>query len=369
MADKILHKRSSTPSAVPSAASLELGELALNTADGRAFMKKSNGSVVEIGAAGSAFFSLVTVTATSAGQTSFTIPGGYTPGAIVVFLNGSSLAPAHYTATNGTTVALGSGTGVSIGSELVVLRLSTFEVANALPLSGTAADSSRLGGQLPEAYLSAGAFGLGGSAILQAGDLNALSFTQFFQTANTSTNVPVGQGTPSGQGYGIHIQHSNPAFATQRWVQLSTNRMFERVKNNGTWLAWVELYHTGNLTVTDFAKTFLDDVDGPAVRTTLGAVGADSFSSSLAATGYQRLHGGLIIQWGAVSVGANTTAAVTFPIAFPNACLRVINGLEQTGTASTSWGWVPVAYNKTATGMTVTNGNSAITVVWVAFGY
>ncbi len=155
MADKILHKRSSTPSAVPSAASLELGELALNTADGRAFMKKSNGSVVEIGCNGSAFFSLATVTATSAGQTSFTIPGGYTPGAIVVFLNGSSLAPAHYTATNGTTVVLGSGTGVAAGSELVVLRLTAFEVANALPLGGTAADSSKLGGQLPSYYAEA----------------------------------------------------------------------------------------------------------------------------------------------------------------------------------------------------------------------
>ena len=93
-----------------------------------------------------AFFSLVTVAATSAGQTSFTIPGGYTPGAIVVSLNGSSLAPAHYTATNGTTVVLGSGAGVAVGSELVVLRLTAFEVADALPLGGTAADASKLGG-------------------------------------------------------------------------------------------------------------------------------------------------------------------------------------------------------------------------------
>jgi hypothetical protein len=100
------------------------------------------------------FFSLVTVTATAAEQTSFTVPNGYTPGAVVVFLNGAQLAPIHYTATNGTSVELESGEGVAVGAELVVLRLSTFEVADALPLGGTAADSSKLGGILPTAYLN-----------------------------------------------------------------------------------------------------------------------------------------------------------------------------------------------------------------------
>lgn len=105
--------------------------------------------------AAATFFALVTVAATAAEQTSFTIPGGYTPGAVVVFLNGSSLAPVHYTASDGATVVLASGAGVVPGTELVVLRLSAFEVADALPLGGTAADSSKLGGQLPEYYADA----------------------------------------------------------------------------------------------------------------------------------------------------------------------------------------------------------------------
>lgn len=186
MADKILHKRSATPSAVPSAASLALGELALNTADGRAFMKKGDGSVVEIGANGSAFFSLVTVTATSASQTSFTIPGGYTPGAVVVFLDGASLAPAHYTATNGTTVVLASGTGVAVGSELVILRLSAFQVADALPLGGTAADSSKLGGQLPSYYAT-------------QDDLAGITpGSEYYQRSNILGTVSQSGGVPTG---------------------------------------------------------------------------------------------------------------------------------------------------------------------------
>jgi hypothetical protein len=52
MANTLLHKRSSTASATPSAGSLTVGELAINTADGKLFTKKSNGTVVEIGGGG-----------------------------------------------------------------------------------------------------------------------------------------------------------------------------------------------------------------------------------------------------------------------------------------------------------------------------
>lgn len=51
MANQLLHKRSSTASAIPSAASLTVGELAINTADGKLFTKKSDGTVVEISGA------------------------------------------------------------------------------------------------------------------------------------------------------------------------------------------------------------------------------------------------------------------------------------------------------------------------------
>ena len=41
MADKILIKRSLTPGAVPTTASLDLGELAINVADGKLFLRRS----------------------------------------------------------------------------------------------------------------------------------------------------------------------------------------------------------------------------------------------------------------------------------------------------------------------------------------
>jgi hypothetical protein len=48
MANTILHKRSSTTGSTPTGAQLASGELALNTADGKVFMKNSSGTVIEV---------------------------------------------------------------------------------------------------------------------------------------------------------------------------------------------------------------------------------------------------------------------------------------------------------------------------------
>lgn len=70
MAQKLQVKRSATPSAAPTTGQLDLGEIAINTYDGKMFIKKDNGtpSIVEIGAGGggaSALDDLTDVTITS----------------------------------------------------------------------------------------------------------------------------------------------------------------------------------------------------------------------------------------------------------------------------------------------------------------
>lgn len=47
------------------------------------------------------------------------------------------------------------------------------------------------------------------------------------------------------------------------------------------------------------------------------------FASSLSTNGYQKLPGGLIIQWGRVNSPATSATTLTFPIAFPSACATV----------------------------------------------
>lgn len=57
MASIIRMKRSSVASKVPTTAQLDLGELAINTRDGKLFLKRSDGSeeIVEVGARWGAF--------------------------------------------------------------------------------------------------------------------------------------------------------------------------------------------------------------------------------------------------------------------------------------------------------------------------
>ena len=54
MANTVKLKRSATPAAVPTTGQLDLGEIAINTYDGKVYIKKDDGTaaIVEVGAGG-----------------------------------------------------------------------------------------------------------------------------------------------------------------------------------------------------------------------------------------------------------------------------------------------------------------------------
>ena len=113
MATNIQLKRSATQGAAPGTSDLELGELALNTYDGKLYMKKTvsgTSSIVELtgetAATASAFaYDSFKYTASS-NQTTFTGSDAdsktlaYTAGQIQVYLNGVLLDATDYTASN-----------------------------------------------------------------------------------------------------------------------------------------------------------------------------------------------------------------------------------------------------------------------------
>jgi hypothetical protein len=70
MPSKIQHRRSAVPGKVPTTAQVDLGELAVNTRDGKLFLKRDNGNgtftIIEIGAVVSVAGKMGTVTLTKA---------------------------------------------------------------------------------------------------------------------------------------------------------------------------------------------------------------------------------------------------------------------------------------------------------------
>ena len=122
MATNIKLKRSASAGAVPGTSDVALGELALNTTDGKLYMKKSvsgSESIVEISGTkaptSSAFSHQEFKYTASSNQTTFSgndansVSLSYTANQIQVFLNGILLDATDFTATNGTSVVLASG--------------------------------------------------------------------------------------------------------------------------------------------------------------------------------------------------------------------------------------------------------------------
>ena len=124
MAQTIKLKRSAVAGGAPTTSQLELGEVAINTYDGKMYIKKSvagTESIVEIsgGDSGTGIIDEFLYTAT-AGQTAFSGNDdnsdflSYVIGAIQVFLNGILLDPeTDYTATNGALITLVSAAAVN----------------------------------------------------------------------------------------------------------------------------------------------------------------------------------------------------------------------------------------------------------------
>ena len=149
MAQTIKLKRSSTGGAVPSTSSLSLGEVAINTYDGKMYIKKNDGSdaIVEIGAGnGEAVWNSYDYTATSS-QTSFSGSDNnsetlsYVPNFLQVFLNGILLDPAvDYAATTGNSIVLtvGASTSDLIQIETFTQIIGTGDIlVDTFPVSST----------------------------------------------------------------------------------------------------------------------------------------------------------------------------------------------------------------------------------------
>ena len=87
--------------------------------------------------------------------------------------------------------------------------------------------------------------------------------------------------------------------------------------------------------------------------------------------GYQKLPNGLILQWGTGTAVAGGNSTVTFPIAFPTACLMV-NGTPFYGTTGNQCNCTLISSSTTQAVFYVfcySNGGLAVAPKWIAIGY
>lgn len=101
----------------------------------------------------------------------------------------------------------------------------------------------------------------------------------------------------------------------------------------------------------------------------IDAITADSLTlgiKSLATNGYTQLPNGVILQWGQFTASGNTTpATVTFPIAFPSACVAVAVSSYRTTSSSDGYGHHS-SLSRTSVRL---NGIGGVTSLYIAVGY
>ena len=174
-------------------------------------------------------------TATSS-QTSFTTDG-YTPNFVSVYLNGVLLSAADFTATNGTDVVLASGAAADDVVE--VIAFSTFQSADALPLTG-----GSITGNV--------AFGDNNKAIFGAG-----SDLQIYHDGSNSYIKDAGTGNLVLQSdhLGVHVQSSSGENIAQFNINDAVKLYFDNAKKVETTATGIDV--SGAVKPTTYQETYV----------------------------------------------------------------------------------------------------------------
>jgi hypothetical protein len=121
-------------------------------------------------------------------------------------------------------------------------------------------------------------------------------------------------------------------------------------------------------TTTALAQALADDATALTPKKL-----ADAFkgaNQSLAANGYRKDPGGLILQWGNSGVvNGSTNATITLPITFPNAGLFGLASVYNTTNVNNG---APIVMSVSTTTIVVRNSNGTTSVpgiFWMALGY
>lgn len=270
-------------------------------------------------------------------------------------------APRRWLFTNNTTgnftltVKTATGTGYAIPQGLPAALFcdgTNVDLQNELGATATQFDSSKKLATMEAVQRALGSYsGLAlyaVSAVIPVGDIGKVLFSTGTNVAFTLPSV----GLPSAGGV-IRIYGNSQAGTTV--VRPAGSIMVCGSLGNVASVA-LGLYETAEF-MSAGADWYL--VGGSLFESLSSGMGA-----SLASAGYQKLPSGLIIQWsGTGNITAGGSAAITFPIAFPNACLRII------GSAATNVNAIFACPTFNTAGATLYNmGSTTAGFMYIAIG-
>jgi hypothetical protein len=308
MPNVIRIKRSAVSSKVPAVGDLQLGELAVNTFDGKLYTKKDNGtaSIVEIGGTAGG------VTSFSAGTTGLT-PSTASTGAITL---AGTLAVAN--GGTGVTTSTGSGSTVRSTSPTLVTPLlgtptsGTLTNCTGYTFANIASKPTTLAGYgITDAPTTtgtgaSGTWGIsvtGSSASCTGNAATATTATNLsgFTNSNSSNQIAGADAlTNNGIGYvnsvslygqsdgALYGQAYSSSWIHQIYGDYRTGQIAVRGRNNGTWQAWRAVLDASNytsyaptLTGTGASGTWGISITGSAATlTTARTINGTSFNGS-----------------------------------------------------------------------------------------
>jgi microcystin-dependent protein len=127
-------------------------------------------------------------------------------------------------------------------AQRTALQLGTAAVAN---LQANPTDTA-LG-----ALLFNGSWGVGATVAPPVNDANALTYSGLYRVGDTWVGSPDAGTTGTNQGYLQHYAWATTAYGLQTFKSVNSELVSKwRRKDNGVWSAWVENWHSGNLSLS-----------------------------------------------------------------------------------------------------------------------
>lgn len=292
----------------------------------------------------------VAYTATS-GQTTFAAT--YSPGYVDVYKNGAKLKVADFSATNGSSITLTVPASAADYIEIIGIKTSS-------PYDFyTKAQTNQLINRF-----SLGVTGTGDAMVFSSSTPTLLGIADGTElvvrppTTNTVTNPTVNLSSISVGTKTITAAGGN-ALPAGAWPGGS-----DIVLRYNLTLDKLELIGVGTTFATNaqaLAGTSTSLLLSPAALKSI-FTGAQLLGSS----GYQKLPGGLILQWGNIVTSSSNDLTFTFPIAFPNGCRAVTaTYANNSGSQAVMAAFGPLSTTSVAVGSYTNGGTRATSTIYI----